>query len=340
MTDWPFLLTPLAVLAILLLFRFVGCASILGIEDWEAGEGPSGYRKTVLDDNPVSYWRLQDKQSEEPPGPTTPNTPVSGPAGKAKDETGNNHGTYKAVIVQPGAQFPDSPSAPQPIGGPSLTLEAPGLLAQGGDANTSLSVDGGYVEVPFSSSLLLKSFTVEAFVRPEWDPQETGLFRTVIALNTVAPQKTFGFGIFAGPDPEAQPPGSGIDVWQVWLADGTNWIPIKDPNRDLALVDFTKTSYVAATYDDTTKKLNMYVYVGGVNQDLDLAHPVSDVTVAYSPVADQTKSLLIGMHRPPVGGALPVYHPFKGRIQEVAVYDKALTVGRCPLSRVCTALAL
>jgi len=54
----------------------------------------------------------------------------------------------------------------------SLTLEAPGLLAQGGDANTSLSVDGGYVEVPFSSSLLLKSFTVEAFVRPSGTPKK------------------------------------------------------------------------------------------------------------------------------------------------------------------------
>src|SRR4030095_13010310 len=123
-----------------------------------------------------------------------------------------------------------------------------GLLDLTGQQSTSLQIDGGYVEVPFSNSLLLKSFTVEALVRPEWSVQEVGVFRTVIALNTgavpPAPAHAFGVVIFAGPDPEAKPPGSGIDVWQVWLADGTAWIPIKDPNRDLALVDFTKTNYV------------------------------------------------------------------------------------------------
>ena len=38
------------------------------------------------------------------------------------------------------------------------------------------------------------------------------------------------------------------------------------------------------------------------------------------------------MHRPPIGsgvrGPFPLYHPFKGRIQEVALYGQALSVGR------------
>ena len=342
MTGWYLVLAPLAVLAVLVLFRFIGCASLLDIQDVSYVPGPSGpdYAKTVLSDNPVSYWRLQEKQGSQPPSPTVPNTPVSG--GTAKDEKGNNDGTYKAAVVQPGPQFPDSPSAPLPPGGPSLALEAPGLLELTGQQSTSLQIDGGYVEVPFSNSLLLKSFTVEALVRPEWGVQEVGLFRTVIALNTVAvppaPAKAFGFGIFAGPAPGGS---TGPDVWQVWVADGTAWKPVQDPNRSLTPVDFTKTNYVAVTYDDTTKTLNMYVYVRGVDLSSDLAHPVKDLqNVTFSPVTDPGQSLLIGMHRPPVGSTLPVYHPFKGKIQEVAVYDKALTIGRCPVSHVCAGLNL
>jgi hypothetical protein len=140
MTEWSILLAPLAVFIVLLLFRFVGCASILGVDDWHYEQGPSGpdYAKTVLSDSPVSYWRLQEKKSAEPsPGPTAPSTPVSG--GTAKDEKGANDGTYKAVIVQPAAQLPpDQPAAPLPPDGPSLTLEAAGLLELTGQQSTSL----------------------------------------------------------------------------------------------------------------------------------------------------------------------------------------------------------
>jgi hypothetical protein len=316
MTEWSFLLAPLAVFVVLLLFRFVGCDKLFGLDEIHV---LPGYDSTVSTDTPVSYWRLQEKHSAEPPVPTVPNTSVSG--GTAKDETGHNDGTYRTVNVQPALQFPDSPSAPG-----SLSLEAPRLLDLGGPDTTSLSVDGAYVEVPFSISLSVQSFSVEALVFPEWDPAESGLYRTVVTLCTVdltsGSVKAFGFGIFAGPDPGAPP---GPDVWQIWLADGTEFKPIKDPNRNLRSVDFTKTNYLAVTYDDTSKKLNMYVYVSGNDLDHGGVHPLSDVdVVAYSPVADPTQSLLIGMHRPPIGGAIPVYHPFKGRIQEVAIYSQAL----------------
>jgi hypothetical protein len=340
MSEWSFLLAPLAVLAILSLVRFIGCASFTTADNptVETTPGPTGqavadYAGTVKADIPVSYWRLQEKHVAEPSSaPTVPNTPVAG--GKAKDEMAHNEGTYKAVIVQPPAPPPpptppllppDSPSAP---GG--LSLEAAGLLELPGQQSTSLKIDGGYVEVPFSISLKLNSFTVEALVRPEWSAGETGLFRTVITLCSVnltpAAKKAFGFGIFAGPDPGAP---AGPPVWQVWLGDGTDFKPIKDPSRSLTPVDFTKTNYVGVTYDDTSHKLNMYVYVPGIDLDSGVGHPVKDVAVTtFSPVSDGTQSLLIGMHRPPVGSPLPLYHPFKGRIQDVAVYNKALPIAR------------
>jgi hypothetical protein len=317
MTD---LLVPLAVLAVLLLFRFVGCDSLLGLEHLETGPD---YVSTVSTDTPVSYWRLQEKHGAEPPVPTVPNAPVSG--GPAKDEMGHNDGTYGRINVQPAPAFPDSSSAPG-----DLTLEAPGLLDFGSDTNTSLSVDGGYVEVPSSISLLGQSFSVEALVFPEWDPAESGLFRSVITLCTVdvtpGSPKAFGFGIFAGPVPGAS---GGADVWQIWLGDGTEFKPIKDPVRSLTPVDFTKTNYLGVAYDDATKTLNMYVYVSGIDLDSGVGHPLKDVAVAaYIPVSDPTQSLLIGMHRPPIGGAIPLYHPFKGKIQEVAVYSQALPIAR------------
>src|SRR5262245_43078873 len=123
MNDWYLVLAPVAALAALALCRFVGCASLLGVEDWDVKGGPSptqpepgaaDYHQTAGSDTPVWYWRLQEPSSAEPsPGPTVPNAPVSG--GTAKDEQGINDGTYKAVMLQqppPSPLPPDSPAAP------------------------------------------------------------------------------------------------------------------------------------------------------------------------------------------------------------------------------------
>jgi len=325
------------------LFSFVGCGTLIAASDDDVGyeEKPDGtpdYPKTILSEaSLVAYWRLQEKHAAEPASPATPNTPVTG--GDAADSKGSNTGKYKSVKVQPPAAFPDSPTAPG-----DLKLEQNGLLDVGAP-NTSLAVDGGYVEVPFSNAFNSASFTVEAMVFPDWSAAEQGLYRTVIALNRLEADpatgdvvKAFGFGLFAGP---ADPAVPGPDVWQVWLGNGTKWAVIKDSVKSLTPVDFTKTNYVAATYDAATKKLNMYVYTEGVDLNSDLPHPVTDAVVDYSQVTDPTFSLLIGMHRPPKNsGTLPLYHPFKGRIQEVAYYNTALTVGRCPTSHVCAGMKL
>ncbi len=329
MSEWYLVLAPVAALAVLALFRFTGCALVVSFDDYQT---EATYSSTIESDAPVAYWRLGEAHSAEPsPSPTVANVPVSG--GTAKDETGQHGGTYKAVMLQRPAPSPladDSPGAPGALG-----LEAPGLLELNEQGKTSMNADGGFVEVPFSSSLNLPSFTVEALVRPGWAPTETGLFRSVVTFCTVdvtptAP-KAFGFGLFAGPPPGA-PPGA-PDVWQIWLADGTSLKPFKDPSRDLTPVDFSKTNYLAAAYDGAAKKLDMYVYVAGADLDSGAVHPVAGVPVpAYSPVTDPTQSLLIGMHRPPLGSgatsAFPLYHPFKGQIQEVALYGKALNIIR------------
>lgn len=58
------------------------------------------------------------------------------------------------------------------------------------------------------------------------------------------------------------------------------------------MVDFTKNNYLAVTYNDPSKTLNMYVYVPGIDLDSGIGHPL------------------------------------KGRIQEVAFHNKSLSLGR------------
>jgi hypothetical protein len=321
MNEWYVLLTPLAVLAVLAIFRFVGCTfSSSGggpIEMPPDTEVGPPYGDIILGEaGLVSYWKLQDERAAEPAVPTAPNTPETG--GPATDEKANNNpGTYKTVLVQQGGEFPDSPDAPG-----TLTLQAPGLLKPDGP-NTSVSLDGGYVEVPFTPTLLLPSFTIEAMVRPEWSDTEIGLYRTVIAFNQFP--GAFGFALYAGPEDPAAP---GPAVWQIWLGDGTNFRQIPFNLDPKPVVDFTKTNYLAVTYDGATQLLNLYMYVENMDLDNNPFNSVHNASTAYQPTTDSTINFLIGMSLTPPGSTVPLAYPFKGRIQEVAVYDRALPIER------------
>jgi len=337
MTEWYFFLAPLAVLAAVSLLHFVGCQPFgaapgddVSVETTPTPAGPEiNYAATVKKDNPLSYWRLQEKHADEPAAPGADNSPVTG--GVAKDEMGTNNGRYKRIRIKlpppppPNPNpFADSPEAPG-----DLALEAANLLDIGGGA-TSLSVDGGYVEIPFSLSLVLNSFTVEAVLRPEWSAAETGLFRTVMAFTANGPTpvniSAFGFALYAGPeDPVAR---TGPDMWQIWVGDGNVIQPIKFNHGTKPLVDFTKTNYVAVTYDDTTKKINLYTYVAGIELDNGPFNPVQDAVITYKQNTNATTKFFIATNQTPPGSVPPLYHPFKGRIQEVAVYNQALTYNR------------
>lgn len=329
MSDWYFLLAPVVVvLTVLLLFRFVGCTSFGTADDMSYTVKPTGepdYPATILGEpDLVSYWRLQE-----------PSTTVAGDT--AEDKKGVNNGKYKAGPIPTNSLHPESPAGPD--GTPHLGV-TPGLLELG-QQSTSLRVNGAYVEVPFSPSLALSSFTIEALVFPEWDkndPQEStgsGFYRAVIGLTGDGPAPyAFGFAIYAGPEDPAN--NNYTPTWQVSMGDGTTSVRVKSATSAMALVDFQHTTYLGLTFDGT--KLNLFVVVRGIDFDDPKVHPLKDATVAYSPNTNPANSLVIGADRNP-GGGLPLY-PFHGRIQEVAVYRKALTIGRCPASHVCAALVL
>ncbi len=258
----------------------------------------------------VSYWRLQELQSAEPPIPMTDNTPFSG--GVANDMKNLNNGVYKAVRVVANATTPDSPDAPG-----TLNLESPGLLNNPNKPSTSLQVDGGYVEVPFSNALLLSSFSLEALVFPEWSAAERKLLRTAVTfLGMTSPS---GFAIYAGPNNPTS--ATDPDVWQVWMGDGTQFRRIPANQGSPLLVDFTKTNYLAVTYDQSTQLLNLYTYVAGIQFTDPSFNSVHDAQITYSRTANPSSHFLIGLER-----TTPPLYPFKGRMQEVAIYNRALSL--------------
>jgi len=144
MSEWYFWLTPIAVLAVFLLFRFVGCQLIFEAQGIDTG--PYG-EKILAEPGLVSYWRLHEGAAAEPPDPVDDNVPV--PGGKANDAKQVNHGVYIAARIVTNGTPSDSADAPG-----SLKLSASGLLDIGdGSINTSVEVDGGYVEVPKKAGL-------------------------------------------------------------------------------------------------------------------------------------------------------------------------------------------
>jgi hypothetical protein len=318
MNEWYFLLTPLAVLAVLAIFRFVGCNQIFDLDETFL----EGYVSDVSGETGlVSYWRLQEDHNAEPESPTADNTPVSG--GTARDEKGVNAGTYKVIRLPAPSPFIDSPTADG-----TLTLQAAGLLDQGFDSTTnrSVNVDGGYVEIPFAPALQLTSFSIEALVSPEWSEAESGLFRTVIAFHQGQTVGAFGFALYAGPeDPVVR---TGPAVWQIWLGDGASFHQVPFNHGSKPLVQFNRTNYLAITYNDSTKLLNLYNFSAEGEMDNGPFNPVSELPVVYQANTDPTTNFLIGIDRTPPNSTVPLAWPFKGRIQEVAVYDRALSLQR------------
>jgi len=329
MTEWYFWLTPLAVLPVLLLLRFIGCSSFTSADGVSYEEKPAptpppptvpDYPKTISGEkdaagNPVliSYWRFQE------PG----TTPIPG---TAKDEKGLNHGTYKVATMAKIASD-HSPATAQPTG--TLTLGAPGLL--GFDpADTSMEVQGGFVEVAPSLTLNTPQFTVEALLFPMWDqtPANQGLYYCVMESSGPLGTKKLGFGIYGGPQD-----ASHLNTpyrWQVWLGNGTQFKQVMQtsvPSRPPALIEFNKINYLAVTFDGTM--LRLYSYFSGKNMDDVLA--LQETITAYSPNAGVGVPLFMGMGLDlfsPFPTTLKNRYPFHGKMQELAVYRSALSTDR------------
>lgn len=138
MTVWAFVLTPLLVLPIVLLLRFIGCRSF----DPEPAppETPKAprYRDLIMgEDDIIAYWRLVD--------------PVADPD-VAVDEQGFRNGEYRTSANA------DTIPGNFITGQPGLIVSDPKALCR--------FFNGGFVFVPFQDGLYTDEFTIEAWIRP------------------------------------------------------------------------------------------------------------------------------------------------------------------------------
>lgn len=304
MSDWAVILAPLALAAaVFLLAPFVGCAlDRSGLLPTDSISPPApDYGALILGEPQlVAYWRLG-----EPAG--------TGATDPAADATGAHPGTYRTADLAAGAQSPETAHPPVLSAGQDPLV--PTAVGQ-----TSVRVNGGYVRVPFAAALnppKVPGFSVEAWAHPEWDAGETGVFRCVTASREDTGMAKHGYIIYAGPqlDPVTFAVVDPAMRWQAWVGDGATWKMLLGPPVQLAL-----TTYLLITYDGATEAFQF----DAVNDATDLqTYAPATMTASYSPSpAAGARPLYIGMGAP----ELPVPRfPFRGRLQDVAVYSAPLT---------------
>jgi hypothetical protein len=323
-----FLIGALALLAAILLFGFVGCTSF--------GEAPSASPPPKPGDPPpppdtppdyyltitrtpdlVAYWRLGE-----------PDQPVPTSGGKAKSQVGGFHGDY--FTLNP-VTIPDNlHHSPATAGKINLGI-TPGLLElKPQDSNPCIQTDGGYVKVPFNDALNPPQFTFEAWVSPDslLDPK----FYYCLVESTGKPGtfgKKTGWGLYLGPADITSI--SGPLHWQVWMGDGLT------AYKMVAIANGTDTptklrlTYLALTFDG--QNLQLFLYYPNTNQEIG----IKTLRGAQNPNVTNFKRndnsattgrgdffIGTGSNLTLIGAAQRLY-PFKGKIQEVALYKRDLS---------------
>ncbi len=311
MVDWTALLVPIAILGVLLLFRFVGC-----------GFSPSlavaqQYADDVLQDGPLVYYRLQ-----EAAGATT-----------AADETNHLPAQYG---VAPGA-LNNSAYLSLPIASPSQQLGVNSVMPK--DPNDlSVRFNGSFVSTQGQGALGdLSQFTADVLVHPEWDIANERDFFCVIdfssfvpGVGSTGPQRNAGFAIYAGPD---NPFDSTSPIcWQLWIGTGNEFARANPVNGGPGPLVSAQDTYLAVQFGQTQAFLWAYT----VDADVDQVE-FEVIRRPYVQPADPNPANLpfnIGLSQnfafliPPFSGPSGFIYPFVGRIAEVALYNTVLDGGR------------
>ncbi len=312
MIVWYALLVPIAVLGVVMLFRFVGCGFSVHLP------GADPYSDTVKEDNPLVLYRLQE---------------TGGLPATAADEMNHKHGTYS---ISP-SPLKDPAYLSPTILMPSIDLGVSPPIIPKVSQITAVRFNGSDV---FATGPLgdLSKFSVEAIVRPEWDLINQRGFFFCVFENSVhlsgqgapPPRKNAGLAIFAGPHDLSNAATSPY-CWQLWVGTGTGFQranPVGGGPEPLVSVGNT---YLAVTFDDT--KAFLYVYPEGADIDLisyELLRP-SYLRATHSPgdislrigIAGSSAALV-----PPFPGPPGLLYPFVGSMAMVAIYETVLDLGR------------
>jgi hypothetical protein len=312
MTTTLLLFMPVALFVLIGGFCFVGCtfdSSGLGLDFTQ-------YSDLDIIPNPdcVAYWQLSDS-----PGQTLALDVV----GKAKGDP--HHGEYKSKTTHP-ALFPCpdfqlDPSTPvdSAFAPGDLTIGAPGIVT--GDtlpphdpknptSTTCMKTDGGFVTVPVNSVINPPSaFSIEFWALPEWDTMAKPALRTVIDSRNQGGGQFFGFA--------------------VWVNEAGNWEAQVGGTGNGNVIQFAAgaaslsvASHVVLTCDGTNAALFINGTQGGT-----ASLPAG---VSYAP--NTAAPLVIGVGTPylpertsPSENNFFPLLPFKGKIQDVAIYKAVLS---------------
>lgn len=291
---------------------------------------PSVFTSTILSDNPVAFWPLNET-----------NPPVNPSGGTAVDlvgpSPGNNPGTY-ILPANPIAAIGNSPAA-NPI---ELNLGQPSLLPDPSTSDSAVNLQGGCVQVPWASVLNPPNFTLEAVVSAGWDFTVQNKYLYGLLSSVGASAKT-GFAIFGAPC--GFPLGHPTSEYHWLLAVGTGagfaflspqdfaFNPATgglmytgaDPGRtgDTGPQVLSEVTYLAFTFDGT----NYTLYIQSESRDIGWARyplvPPASGNYVPVPMGDQA-NLYIGRE---VSTAPPALFPFTGEIEGIAIYDSALASG-------------
>ncbi len=317
MSSLVLVFVPVALLFVVSGLCFVGCVlqtGGLGGDPKPPEPKPfSTYSDTDVIPSCVAYWPLSEAAA-------VAGEPVA--TAIAKDVKGNNDGNYTHKGNAPAGMFPcpgfqiipglDSAAA---IGFLSIGVESivPGDAVQpANDPNvltTGMQVDGGFVTVPVSGVINPASkFSVECWARPEWTADDSPAFRAVVDSRTVDNSATVftGFAVVVNEDGnwEAQLGVEGISAFVLVTGD---------------MATLSESNHVVLTFDGNDAAL----YVNG-------GPPVTKpLGGTFAP--NTLSPLVIGVGAPwfttrtpgAPNSTFPVL-PFKGTIQDVAIYDTVL----------------
>ena len=293
MSEWYLVLTPLLLLPVFLLFHFVGCDALFGLD--EVADIKKYQERVEAQSSLVAYWRLQEQNTDP----------------QAHDQKMSHPGFYVPTAPTP-AQGTSSQAATGNVWQFQPAVRAP---APPGDT-TSVDFEGGYIVIPSDDSLKSTSFTVEAWVKPgAWEMPFTHAAITLAELdNNGAIQR--GFSVFGQWDAAAQK-----HFWGATVGTGSAFVYIKGAEINTSATG----TYLALTYDGAQAVL----YVASSFNQWDAK--TTPVSVAYVPVT--TNHFYIGANLltlpaqplPPAQPPPTADYPFIGQIQDVAFYNTALS---------------
>jgi hypothetical protein len=312
------ILIPVILLGIVGMLCFVGC-----VLDVSGLASPfSNYSKgTVLGNMTVmAYWPLNDKLKD---------TDNPAPAIESQSNIPSSYidmataPTLYPWMGAPPIQNPPGPDIASADALGTIAFNQPGIVP--GDAvipaipaviQPCVVVDGCYVEAPFNPKFVpLSSFTVEAWVRVGWTAGDPHAWRFVLDMRDLNPGRGFALLAKAEDDPSTGYRWAGTIGNGGAGTAGLTTVPGNDKIKLAGGAAPPDPVYLALTFDGQT----MTLFVNGELQ--------GSMATAYMP--NTVQPVWIGAGAPFVtprstpGGIGPLF-PFKGAIQDVAIYSSAL----------------